>query len=81
MIGGARVRTGANQQPRSFEIIPASGPVQRCGAVRLSGIHVGLSREQRPNRVGIAIHHRIGDVARVSRTRGDQQKCKSAHEL
>src|SRR5215510_7838567 len=52
-----RVHIGAptEEQPRHFEIVPVSGPVQRGGAIRLPPIHIGALFEQFAHGCAVAL--------------------------
>ena len=46
-VGGVDVRTRLYQQPRSLDVAPVRGPVQRGRTVALRNVRVGICRDQR----------------------------------
>ena len=60
---GALTLAPANQHRRSLRVFEVRRPVQRGGAITLTGVYVGALLEQQPERLRVATLNRIGEGA------------------
>ena len=81
---------GAYQQIRNFEVIPIHGPMERCRAIDLCGVHVGFLLNECFKRGSITLHCCVRDIRAARREvaaghtdeeNGDGEKRRAANCL